>query len=158
MNEQDSEQKLDELISRTINSTRPEFDPEEWKQQYPDEFRTLISRPAQRKLSLCRKFFASPITKFAAAAVVIVAIGLCIVGRNSREQEGPRIANGARSPVEMMTEMSLMGAYRKGGMEAVEKQCEQAFRKVGLRPGNLSVEQMLAELNPNGKSLERTRL
>jgi len=156
MNEQDSERKLDELISRTINTARPEFDPEEWKRQYPGEFRLLVSRPAQRKLSLSRKVFASPITKFAAAAAVIVAIGLCIVGRNSREQERPRIANGAKSPVEMMTEMSLMGAYRKGGMEAVEKQCEQAFEKVGLRSASLSIEQILAEFN--GKSSERTRL
>jgi hypothetical protein len=158
MNERDREQKLDELISRTINTTRPEFDPEEWKRQYPDEFRALVSRSAQREQRLWKRVFASPITKFAAVAVIIVAIGLCIVERNSREQERPRIANRAKSPVEMMTEISLIGAYRKGGMEAVEKQCEQAFKKAGLRPGNLSVEQMLAELNPNGKSRERTRL
>jgi hypothetical protein len=118
----------------------------------------LVSRSAQRELSLWSKVCASSITKFAAAAVIIVAIGLCIVEQDSREQERPLIANGAKSRVEMMTEISLIGAYRKGGMEAVEKQCEQAFEKVGLRPGNLSVEQMLAELNPNGKSLERTRL
>jgi len=156
MNEQDREQTLDELISRTINTTQPEFDPEEWKQRYGDEFRVLVSRSARRRLSLCRRVLASPITKFAAAAVVIVAIGLCIVGRNSHEQEGPRIANSAKSPVEMMTGMSLMGAYRKGGMEAVEKQCEQAFEKVGLRSASLSIEQILAEFNH--KSSERTRL
>ena len=100
----------------------------------------------------------SPLAKFAAVAVIIVAIGLCIVGRNSREQGLPHIANSAKPPLEMMTEISLIGAYRKGGMEAVNKQCEQAFRKVGLRPGNPSVEQMLAELDVNGKSSERTRL
>ncbi len=151
MNEQDREQKLDELISRAINTTQPKFDPKEWKQRYPDEFRTLISRSAQRAPSLWSRVSVSPLAKFAAVAVIIFAIGLCIVGRNSREQEPPRIANSAKSPLEMMTEISLIGAYRKGGMEAVNKQCEQAFKKVGLRPGNLSVEKMLAELNPNGE-------
>jgi len=157
MNEQDREQTLDELISCTINTTQPEFDSEEWKQRYGDEFQTLVSRSAQRKLSLWGKVSASPITKLAAAAVTIVAIGLCIAKRSSREQERPRIAHSAKSTVEMMTEMSLMGAYRRGGMEAVEKQCERAFEKVRLRPGNLSVEQMLAEPNPNDMSSERTR-
>ncbi len=158
MNEQDREQRLDDLISRTIDTTRPEFDPEEWKRQYPDAFRAIVSRSAQRELSLWSRISASPLAKFAAVAVIIVAIGLCIVERNSHEQEPPRVAHGAKSPVELMTEMSLMGAYRVGGMEAVEEQCEQAFRKVGLRPGNPSVKQMLAELNPNGDSSERTRL
>ena len=151
MNEQGKEQKLDDLISRTINTTQPEFDTEEWKQKHPDEFRTLVSRSAQRAPSLWSKVSVSPLAKFAAVAVIIVAIGLCIVGRNTREQEPPRIANSAKSPLEMMTEISLIGAYRKGGMEAVNKQCEQAFKKAGLRPGNLSVEQMLAEFNPNGE-------
>lgn len=158
MNEQDREQKLDELISRTINTTQPEFDPEEWKRQYPDEFRALVSRSAQREQSLWNKVSASPIAKLAAVAVIIIAVGLCIVERNSHEQEPPRVAHGARSPVELMTETSLMGAYRVGGMKAVEEQCEQAFKKVGLRPGNPSVKQMLAELSPNGNSSERTRL
>ena len=108
MSEQDREQKLDDLISRTINTTRPEFEPEEWKRRYPDEFRTLVSRSAQRDLNLWSRISASPIAKLAAVAVITVAVGLCIVERNSHEQEPARVAYGARSPVELMTEMSLM--------------------------------------------------
>ena len=50
MNEQRNEKRLEELISRTINTDKPQFDAEKWKQKYPDEFQTLLSRaklPAQ---------------------------------------------------------------------------------------------------------------
>ena len=38
MNKQKNEKRMDELISRTINTTKPQFDPEKWRQKYPDEF------------------------------------------------------------------------------------------------------------------------
>jgi len=42
MNKREKEKKLDELISRTINTEKPRFDAEKWKQKYPDEFQTLL--------------------------------------------------------------------------------------------------------------------
>jgi hypothetical protein len=47
----------------------------------------------------------------------------------------------------MMTAMSLTIAYRKGGMEALEEQYDQAFKQLGPRPGSLSVDQVLTEFN-----------
>ena len=47
MKEQKDEKKLDELISRTINTEQPQFDAEMWKQKYPDEYQTLLSRAAK---------------------------------------------------------------------------------------------------------------
>ena len=44
MNEQRNEKKMDELISRTINTEKPQFDAEKWKQKYPDEYQALLSR------------------------------------------------------------------------------------------------------------------
>jgi hypothetical protein len=61
-----------------------------------------------------------------------------------------------KSPIEMMTAISLELAFQRGGIEAVEKQCKQAFKPIGPRPGSLSIEQILAEFN--GKNSERTRL
>jgi hypothetical protein len=43
--------------------------------------------------------------------------------------------------------MSLTITYRKGGMEAVEEQYNEAFKLLGPRPGSLSVEQIIAEFN-----------
>ncbi len=161
MSKNKDEKWLDELISRTINSGKPEFDVEKWKQKYPEEFQMLQSLSEQDsrtgRSSIWRVVRQSPITKLAAAAVIIVGIGLfaVLVRRGPGEQIGPRVA---KSPVEMMTALSLERAFRKGGIEAVEKQCKQAFKLCGLRPSSLSVEQILAEFNGNGKSSERTRL
>jgi len=153
---------LDELISRTINTTKPEFDPEKWKQKYPEEFQMLLSRARQaspRQPNIWGIIFKSPITKLAAAAVIIVAIGLFIVHQRPSEQDDTTtVSKVTKSPVEMMTALSLERAFRRGGIEAVEKQCNEAFKPIGPRPRSLSVEQILAEFNGDGKSSERTRL
>jgi hypothetical protein len=100
----------------------------------------------------------SPITKIA-AAVIIVAIGFFIVHQRPSEQDDTTtVSKVTNSPVEMMTAISLELAFRRGGIEAVERQCKQAFKPIGPRPGSLSVEQILAEFNGNSKSSEGTRL
>lgn len=85
--------------------------------------------------------------RLAAAAVIIVAVGLLMVYRNPGEQQQPQTVSAAKSPVEMMTTMSLTIAYRKGGMEAVEEQYNEAFKLIGPRPESLSVKHILAEFN-----------
>ena len=39
---------LDELITRSINTSKPQFNSEKWKHKYPDEFQTLLSRAKLR--------------------------------------------------------------------------------------------------------------
>lgn len=172
MNEKKDEKWLDELISRTINSGKPEFDDEKWKQKYPEEFQMLKSRAAQRPLTpsarrhpiltygvnyhTCKRVgrvvCKSTITKLAAAAIIIIAIGLFAVHRRPVERiEPPEIPEVTKSPAEMMTAMSLNIAYRKGGMEAVEKQCEKAFEMLRPQPAKVSIQELLAEFNGNGK-------
>ncbi|HUT29302.1 MAG TPA: hypothetical protein VMX13_05880 [Sedimentisphaerales bacterium] len=89
----------------------------------------------------------SRMTKVAAAAVVIVLIG--VVGhRISREQtDGQTASEATKSPAEMLTYASLTVAYRQGGFEEVEKQCEKAFELLGPRPASLSPQQVLTEFN-----------
>ena len=48
---------------------------------------------------------------------------------------------------EMITLASLNMAYRRGGMEAVEKQYQNAFKNTGLRPVKLTIENLFEELN-----------
>jgi len=163
MNEQKNEKRLDELISRTINTEKPRFDAEKWKQKYPDEFQSLLRRAAKvdsaRQPNILKVIFKSPLTKIATAAVIIVAISFLVVYQKPSEQaDTTTVSKVTKSPVEMVTAISLERAFRRGGIEAVEKQCEQAFKPIGPRPRSLSVEQILAEFNGNSKSSERTRL
>ena len=165
MSDKKDEKRLDELISQTIDSGKPEFDVEKWKQKYPEEFQMLQSMSKQdsraRQQSIWRTVRQSPITKIAAAAVIIAGIGLTavLVRRGTGEKpDTAMVSEIVKSPVEMMTAISLERAFRRGGIEAVEEQCRKAFRPIGPRPGNLSVEQILSEFNGNSKSSERTRL
>lgn len=141
---------MDKIISRTINSGKPEFDAEKWKQKYPEEFQMLQSMskqdPPTRQPSIWRIVRHSPITKLAAAAVIIVGIGLIavFVHQGPGEQPVPKVA---KSPAKMMSAMSLTMAYRRGGIEAVDEQCDKAIRMLGPRPLRLTLGQLLTENN-----------
>ena len=151
MNEQRNEHKMDELISRTINTEKPQFDAEKWKQKYPEEYQVLISRAVKgdsnRQPTILKVILKSPITKIAAAAVIILGISVFVTQKDPGEQEQPNIAKAIKSPAEMMTAMSLTIAYRNGGMEALEEQYNEAYKQLGPRPKSLSVEQILSEFN-----------
>ena len=152
MSDEKNEKWLDEQISRTINTGKPQFDGEKWKEKYAEEFQILKSRAGQSSHahwpSIWRILIKSKIVKFAAAAVIVLAVGLFVARRVPDEQvEHHTKREVAKSPAEMMTAMSLNIAYRKGGMEAVEKQCDKAFEILGPRPGRITVQEILAELN-----------
>ncbi|MCP4258142.1 MAG: hypothetical protein GY774_11695 [Planctomycetes bacterium] len=161
MKEQTNEKRMDELISRSINSGKPQFDAEKWKQKYPEEYQTLLSLAAKgdsrRQPKILKVILKNPLTKIAAAAVIILAVNFLSTHWNPSKQEQPNIAEAKQSPVEMMTAISLERAFRRGGIEAVEEQCKQAFSPIEPRPESSSIKQILAEFNGNGKSSERTR-
>ncbi|MCP4610003.1 MAG: hypothetical protein GY845_14945 [Planctomycetes bacterium] len=156
MNEQRNKKQIDELISRTINTEKPQFDTEKWKQKYPEEYQALLSRAAKRDLSrqptILKVTLKSPLIKIAAAAVIILGVSIFITQKDRSEQEQPKISKVTKSPVEMMTAISLERAFRRGGIEAVEEQCKQAFKPIAPRSESSSIKQILAEINGNGKS------
>lgn len=96
---------------------------------------------------ICR----SPITKIAAAAVIILGVSFFSTHRDPGKQEQPNIAEVTKSPVEMMTAISLERAFRRGGIEEVEEQCKQAYKPIRPRLESSSIKQILAEFNGNGK-------
>lgn len=151
MNKQRNEKQMDELISRTINTEKPQFDAEKWKQKYPEEYQVLLSRAAQGDLSrqpiILKVILKSPLIKIAAAAVIILGVSIFITQKDPGELEQPNIAHATKSPAEMMTSMSLTIAYRKGGMEALEAQYDEACKQLGPRPRSLSVDQVITEVN-----------
>ena len=86
--------------------------------------------------------------KLAAAAMIVVIVGLFLITHDRDQQkELPRSPVVTQSPAEMLTAISLKMAYRRGGIEAVEKQCETAFKMLGPRPVSLSVKELLTEFN-----------
>lgn len=151
MNDYRNEKRIDELISHTINTEKPQFDAEKWKQKYHDEYQALISRANKADLSrdptMMEVILKSPIIKIAAAAVIILGVSIFITQSNPDKQEQSNNVKTTQSPAEMMTAMSLTIAYREGGMEAVEKQYDEAYKQLGPRPKSLSVEQILSEFN-----------
>jgi hypothetical protein len=161
MNEQRNEHKMDELISRTINTEKPQFDAEEWRQKYPEEYQALLCRATQedssRHPTILKVILKSPLLKIAVAALIILGVSIFITQKEPGKQEQPNIVKTAKSPIEMMTAISLERAFQRGGIEAVEEQCKQAFKPIAPRSGSLPIECILAEFNINGKSSERTR-
>jgi hypothetical protein len=82
-----------------------------------------------------------------AAAVMIVAGLVLVFEIPDKQAETIETAQVAKSPAEMLTFMSLTMAYRRGGIEALEQQCEKAFEMLGPRPAALSTQDLLKELN-----------
>ena len=95
---------------------------------------------------------ASKVTRLAAAAVIVIAVGFLVIHTRPRPQTRTDGASqAAKTPGEMLTVLSLNIAYRKGGMDAVEKQYEKAFKILGPRPISISVKDLLAECNSSWK-------
>ena len=152
MNEQRDEERLNELISRAINTSEPEFDAEKWKQKYPREFQSLVKgtsrRSSQSRPGTFRMVLKSRAAKVAAAAVMVVAIAFSIVRRQPAEQpDTTTVSQVTRSPTEMLTVASLNIAYRKGGMEAADAQFREAHYKRKPHPGGISPEELFEDLD-----------
>ena len=107
--------------------------------------RTIRTKSADHKPSVHRIIIRSRMIKIAAAAaVIIVGISLLavLVHQGPDEQHIPFV-----SPAKMTTAMSLTLAYRRGGMDAVDEQCEKAIRMLGPRQLRLTLGQLLSENN-----------
>ena len=149
MKEQNNNKWLDELISDAINTKKPQFDEKKWQQKFPEEFQTLQSRTAGTNASVrWTGILKSPIIKLAAAAVMILAIGLFITFYNPDEKvEEKDVAEFTQSPAQMLTMRALKTAYYNGGIEAVETQCDNAIEKLGLKSKKTAVQELLKDID-----------
>ena len=89
----------------------------------------------------------SPLVKIAAAAGIIIALSFLSTHRAPDKQEPSKISEVKTSPVEMMTAISLERAFRRGGLEALENQCDQALKLLGTRTASFSSQELLSEFN-----------
>ncbi len=55
--------------------------------------------------------------------------------------------NGMLSAADLLTVGCLNAAFRRGGLEAVERQCEAAARRLDLRPEKIPVMELIREYN-----------
>ena len=98
--------------------------------------------------TLIRTIMKNPLTKPAAAAAVIIAVGLFLVHRGPDEQIGnDKILEVTKCPADMQTILSLNIAYRRGGIAAVDRQCKKVIEMLGPRPAEMTIKQILTEFN-----------
>jgi len=104
-----------------------------------------ISRP-----SIWRVVIKSRMVKFAAAIVIIAAICLFFTHYSrDRQIETSKITqiSELKTPAKLTSLISLNSAFRRGGMEAVEKQFAEAEQKINRGSKKcITTEQMLCEL------------
>jgi hypothetical protein len=149
MNKKD-DKWLDELISRTINTTKPQFDSEKWKQKYHKELQMLVSRAEKTSTIKIRlaDILKNPVTKLAAAALIILTIGFLMIHSGTSEKVNTTdVTTVTKSPAELLTVASLNMAYRRGGIKAVEQQFEEAIEKLGPQPAKITIKELLAKSN-----------
>ena len=151
------EKWLDEQLQRAVNGAKPVFDPQTWRHKYAREFQTLLGRGGQpSRLGVgrpVRLVLRGSIGKLAIAAAVLAAAGVLLVGRfgSTRVQPVPGRRPGAQpSPAQMVSMISLSAAFRQGGMEGLDKQCDRALERLGPRPNSVSMQELLKDINGKG--------
>jgi hypothetical protein len=102
--------------------------------------KTIQAKSAEHKPGMARIItFGRMIKLTAAAAVIIVSISFYYVHQGPGEQNGTTMVfEAADSPAKIMTMKSLKIAFRRGGVEAIENQCDKAVKILGPQPASLS--------------------
>jgi len=101
---------------------------------------TIRAKSADHKPNTARIITLSRMIKLtAAAAVIIVSISLFVHQGPGEQKDTIIVAEAIESPAEIMTMKSLKIAYRRGGIEGIEKQCEKALKILGPQPASLSL-------------------
>jgi hypothetical protein len=118
------------------------------KQTLNDSFAAMDKTIRSNKQSIAGIILRSRAVKIAAAAVIFVAVSLLMVYQNPPlpKQPSQQTVSFTKSPADMLTARSLMTAYRHGGIEAIDSQCDKAFEMSGQRRDTLNVKELFAEI------------
>jgi hypothetical protein len=157
MSEHKDEKWLDGQLQRAVDGATPVFDAQAWKQKYANEYEALLARGRQTAgwglPYRAIRILGGPFGKIAVAAVIAVAAGVLLVGRSGLPPERPTpdpqpIAQ--QSPAQMVSMLSLSAAFRRGGIDELDKQCDRALETLGPRPNSVSVQELLKDINGKG--------
>lgn len=152
MNEHKDERWLDDELRRVVNTTRPEFDDAAWKEKYAKEYETLLARKQSAGRSgsatprCLRLIVHGPIGSLAVAASIVLVVGLFLVrtGPPAPKPVPPAVAHAA--PARMVSMISLSTTFRRGGMEALDKQFDRALDELGPRPNGALMADLLSDI------------
>ncbi len=135
-----NENDFKKIVSRLNIDNKPN---DAHRQNLRRQMLSAFGRSGQHRISW-QTIMKSPITKLAIAAVIIIAVGLFLVHRSPPEQTRDHSTTEvAKAPAKMLTLGSTTMAYRRGGMDAVEKQIEKAFTMLGPRTTNIPFEDLI---------------
>ncbi len=154
MSEPKDEKWLKEQLQRAINGSTPVFDVKAWKQKYATEYETLLGRGKQKVerglphhvISILR----GPFAKVAVTAAILLAAGILIVGRFGSTPVPPTPGSlpvTQQSPAQMISMISLSAAFRRGGIEELDKQCDRSLKQLGPRPTSVTVQELLKDIS-----------
>jgi hypothetical protein len=150
MSDKEHKDRLDIELRRAINTTTPRFDAGAWQQKYRREFETLLSRAGANHNQRSTLKFRPRLWLAVAAAIAVAACGLICWTEYYRtpapSASAPAHAKSPAQPAQLVTMSSLSSAYRRGGMEAVDKQLNEAVRLMGPRPVSLPTARLLTDL------------
>lgn len=98
--------------------------------------------------NIWRMIFRNPLTKLAAAAVIIVAASL-FLGRGRHIPSGPTAEPRliAQSTLKKMSLMSLRMAYQRGGFNALDQQFRDTLNALGPQSLSISMQDLLEGAN-----------
>ncbi len=82
----------------------------------------------------------------AMAAAAIMILALVMVARPPQRTTPPPLENRTPCAADLLTVGCLNAACRRGGLEAVDRQCEEAAQRLEDRPQRISVNQLIREL------------
>jgi hypothetical protein len=168
MSERKDEKWLDEQLQRAVNGAMPTFDAEGWKQKYAKEYETLLARGEQAvgwglphhdhqdaknrwgRPHPTMRILRGPFAKLAIAAAVVATAGILLVGRLEPGPRPPAVTVDSASPAQMVSMISLSAAFRQGGMEGLDRQCDRALERLGPRPNSVSMQDLLKDINGKG--------
>jgi hypothetical protein len=141
------EKWLDEQLKKTIDFGKVEFDSEQWKQKYSAEYQALVSRTA-KPTNVPRFLLWGRYLARVAAVVVVAALVIFFVPRRPDKRiEQAAVTKPEQSPAVMLSRLSLTLAYNRGGMDAVDVQCNKAFKMLGSKTTSVSINELLNENN-----------
>ncbi len=83
----------------------------------------------------------------ALAAAAIVILALVMIARPPQRTARPEPENRTPSAADLLTVGCLNAACRRGGLEAMDRQCEEAAGRLGTRPERVSTRELIREFD-----------
>ncbi|MFZ2148634.1 MAG: hypothetical protein WAV28_15575 [Sedimentisphaerales bacterium] len=143
-------------VRKPYVTTSREMDKRTLNDSFAAMEQTIRVKSADHKPSTPRIITLSRMMKLTAAvAVIIMAISFFIAHQGPGEQADTTVSQVIKSPAEMLTATSLIIAFRRGGIEAIEKQCDKALEMQKPPLDKLDIKELFTEIEID---LERTEL